>query len=105
VIGKRNAVRIKTGQSVDHSDPVLRVEPTSSLTAGRNPAASLSLSQRKSGREREGGPLALSGGAAAALPLLAEDKPPLSADELDRIRGFFLQLDRWDREQTDAPVM
>jgi hypothetical protein len=105
VTGKRNAVRIKTGQSVDHSDPVLRVEPTSSLTAGRNPEASPSLSQRKSGREREGGPLALSGGAADAMPADAVKPVALTSEELDRIRDFFLQLDRWDRESNDASVM
>jgi hypothetical protein len=64
-MGKRNAVRTRSGKSVDHSDPALRVEPTLPPTSGRKPEACPS-SQPKSGRECEGRALALSGGAADA---------------------------------------
>src|SRR4029077_11003737 len=54
VTGKRNAVRNKSGQPVDHSGPGLEVRPTIPNTAGLNPAAcppilTLSL-QPKSGQ-------------------------------------------------------
>ncbi|HUS20187.1 MAG TPA: hypothetical protein VMZ25_11110 [Terriglobales bacterium] len=62
--GKRNAVRNNTGQSVHQSDPGLR-RPTFPATAGRKPEACPPL-QPKTGREREGRALAISGGEADA---------------------------------------
>jgi hypothetical protein len=60
-MGKRGAVRNNSGSPVDHSGPGLRVGPTTPATADRKSAAcppdSYLLSQRKSGRESEGGAL------------------------------------------------
>jgi len=77
--GERGAVRSnKSGQPVDDSGPVLRVEPTTSLTAGLNSAACpsispfassrLSLSLDKSRRESES--RALSGASEASDEML-----------------------------------
>jgi hypothetical protein len=105
-MGKRDAVRTKSGESVDHSDPGLR-RPTLSPTAGRTPEA-CPYPQSKSGREREGWALALSGGKAAAIqahtsqPLLPE---PLNHESLSRLIGFFRKLDQWDRKTNPQEVM
>lgn len=92
--GKRNEVRLNAGQPVSHSGPELRDGPTLPPTAERNSAACLAISQRKSGREREGGTLAVSGGEA--------DAHTLTADELRQFVEFFALLDRWDREDRNA---
>src|SRR5579872_4502965 len=71
--GKRSAVRNNSGLPVDHSGPGLGVGPTPSATAGRKPEAcpsDLDISQRKSGRESEGG--ALSGTSVASGELRSE---------------------------------
>ncbi len=71
---KRDAVRPKSGESVDHSDPGL-MEPSIPPTADRNSAARVegqgailrpASHQPKNGRELEGGALI---GGAAAVPL------------------------------------
>src|SRR5262249_7477485 len=62
--GKRGEVRINSGLPVDHSGPELRVGPTTPETADRKseacPPDSVSISQRKSGRESESGALSAS---------------------------------------------
>lgn len=106
---KRDAARTKSGKSVDHSDPELRVGPTLPLTAGRNPEAcpSCITSQRKSGRERESGALATRGGAAAHRTPTEQppSSEPLDADSVSRLIGFFRKLDQWDRQITSQEVM
>ena len=97
-LGKRNAVRNKSGKSVDHSDPGLRVGPTLSPTADRKSAAS-PISQRKSGREREGGALAISSGEAAA------PDAKLTSEDLTRLRELIFLLDNWDQERKLGPRM
>lgn len=92
--GKRDEVRLKGGQPVDHSGPQLRDEPTLPPTADRNSAACLAISQRKSGQEHEDGVLVASEGEAEARTL--------TADELRQFVEFFALLDRWDREDRNA---
>jgi len=88
--GKRNEVRLKAGEPVAHSGPGLRDEPTLPPTADRKPAACPAISQPKSGREREGSALAVSGGAA--------DGHLLTTAELMELVELFQLLSRWDRE-------
>lgn len=65
-MGKRNAARNNSGESVHQSDPGLRVGPTLPATSGQTPEACPSTSQPKTGPEREGRALATSGSSAAA---------------------------------------
>ena len=105
--GKRSAVYLNSGSTVDRSVPALK-EPTPPLTAGRKPEACPSQLQRKSGRERESGALAQSVGAADAInsPIRTPSSPePLDAESLARLIGFFRKLDQWDRQITSQEVM
>jgi hypothetical protein len=69
--GKRGAVRNNSGVPVDHSGPGLRVGPTDPATADRKseacPPDLYQLSQRKSGRESEGGALSVASEASDGL--------------------------------------
>jgi hypothetical protein len=68
-MGKRGAVRVNSGQPVDHSGPELGVGPTTPATAGRKPEAcppdSKISSQHKSGQGSGDG---VPGGGEAAVP-------------------------------------
>jgi hypothetical protein len=106
-MGKWNAAPMKSGQPVDHSDPELRVGPTLPATAGRKPET-CPASQRKSGRECEGGTLAIVGGEAAESTTLIQLPPlpePLDTESLSRVIGFFRKLDQWERQTTSQEVM
>jgi hypothetical protein len=88
--GKWGAVRNNSGEWVDHSHPGLRVGPTtpstSDRTSGACPPDSLDISQRKSGRESEGG--ALSGASEASDVLRSAATQQGSSLELNQINRY-----------------
>lgn len=98
-LGKRDAVRHESGDTVAHSVPVLK-EPTLSARASRkldaSPAVSQGASLRpvlqpKSGRGLGQGPISAEG----AVPL------PLDSADVRLLADFFLLLDTWERKRND----
>jgi hypothetical protein len=103
-LGKRDAVRHKSGGTVTHSVPVLK-EPTLSPRASRKLAACPAVSQgaklapcasAKSGQGLGQSPMSAEG----ALPFSRLDPP-----EIAKLIEFFLLLDTWDRRRHDTPLL
>lgn len=102
-LGKRDAVRHKSGSAVAHSAPVLK-EPTLSPRTSRKLDASPAVPQGailrpvlqpKSGRGLGQSPISAEG----AVPC------PLDPRSIRLLADFFCLLDAWDRKRHEAKVM
>lgn len=102
-LGKRDAVRHESGNTVAHSVPVLK-EPTLSARASRKLDASPAVSQGASLR-----PVLQpkSGRGLGQSPIIAEGAVSRTLDPADvrLLADFFLLLDAWERKRNDKKVL
>ncbi len=102
-LGKRDAVRLESGNTVAHSVPVLK-EPTLSARASRKLDASPVVSQGASLR-----PVLQpkSGRGLGQSPISAEGAVPEALDPaaIRLLADFFLLLDTWERKRNDTKIL
>ena len=100
-LGKRDAVRPKSGVQVAHSCPVLK-GPTLSPRAGRKPDACPAVSQ---GAQFAPCASAQSGRGVGQSPAAVACSSEMDQESLDRLIVFFQLLNEWERKLHAEKVM